>query len=267
MVGREFRVRPADCRPVAAAAAPALEVEGLSDGRLLRGISLRLQAGAITALAGLAGSGRTELATALFGARAIRAGRLRVGGRPVAIRSPRDAIRHGLGYLPEDRKEAGLFLEMGIAANYAAAALDRFGCWWLADEAMAEQATAAVARLHLANVGVRSVQELSGGNQQKVMLARWLLVRPRIFLVDEPTRGIDIGAKMEVHGLLRELARAGAAILLISSELPEVLSLADRILVLREGSLAGEVPRAGATEEGILRLAALPHPTPTHATA
>ncbi len=253
MVGREFRFRPAEDTQRTTASVPALKVEGLSDGRLLRHISFEAFPGEITALSGLAGSGRTELAMAIFGARPITAGRISLQGRPVSLRSPRDAIRAGLGYLPEDRKDAGLFLEMGLAANFGVAGLERFGCWWLDDRAMERQATDAGTRLRLSSLGTRSVHELSGGNQQKVMLARWLLVRPPIFIVDEPTRGIDIGAKMEVHQLLRELAREGAAILLISSELPEVLSLADRILVMREGCLAGEIPRAGATEESILR--------------
>jgi len=167
--------------------------------------------------------------------------------------------------LPEDRKDAGLFLEMGLGPNFGVVGLERFGSWWLDDRAMEQQAADAATRFRLSNFGARSVQELSGGNQQKVMLARWLLVRPPIFIVDEPTRGIDIGAKMEVHDLLRELAREGAAIILISSELPEVLSLADRILVMREGCLVGEIPRSEATEESILRLAALPHSIDAHA--
>jgi len=267
MVGREFRFRPAASARQSSAPRPALEVQGLSDNRLLRQISFQAHAGEITALAGLAGSGRTELAMAIFGARPITSGRVLIQGRPVAIRSPRDAIRAGIGSLPEDRKDAGLFLELSLAANFGAAGLDRFGCWWLADRAMEEQAVAAAARLRLANPHARTVQELSGGNQQKVMVARWLLVRPPIFIVDEPTRGIDIGAKMEIHQLLHELAGAGVAIILISSELPEVLSLADRILVMREGCLAGEIPRAGATEESILRLAALPHSLNSHACA
>jgi len=265
MVGREFRFRPSENTRQSADSTPALKVEGLSDGRLLDHVSFEARSGEITALSGLAGSGRTELAMTIFGARGIAAGQIFIRGRPVAVRSPHDAIRAGLGYLPEDRKDAGLFLEMGLAANFGAAALERFGSWWLDDRAMEKRAADAGTRLRLTNLGTRSVHELSGGNQQKVMLARWLLVRPSIFIVDEPTRGIDIGAKMEVHQLLRELAREGAAIVLISSELPEVLSLADRILVMREGCLAGEIPRAEATEESILRLAALPHSTHIHA--
>jgi ABC-type sugar transport system ATPase subunit len=267
MVGREFRFRPAERVRPATGNDPVLEVRGLGDDRLLDDISLEVFSGQITALVGLAGSGRTELATALFGARPISAGRVLIHGRPVLLRSPREAIRAGMGYLAEDRKDAGLFLDMSMAANYGAAGLERFGCWWLDDSAMEAGAMAEATRLHLTNPHVRSVQELSGGNQQKVMLARWLLLRPSIFIVDEPTRGIDIGAKMDVHDLLRDLALSGAAVVLISSELAEVLSLADRILVMREGRLAGEIPRAQATEETVLRLATLPQPQCSHAGA
>jgi len=265
MVGRELEVRSQKSEvsrnlPTSSAAAPTFEVRGLHDGLLLQDVSFVAQSGEITAFAGLAGSGRTELAMSLFGARPMTAGQVRVGGRPVTIRCPLDAIRAGIGYLPEDRKEAGLFLEMSVAANFAAARLDQFGCWWLDDQAMEQQVTAMAARMRLtANTRGRRVQELSGGNQQKVMLARWLLVHPRVLIVDEPTRGIDIGAKREVHQLLRELAREGTAVVFISSELPEVLQVADRILVMREGRLTGELSPAEATEEKVLRLAALPH--------
>ncbi len=249
---------------VSGSAAPAIEVRGLHDGLRLQDVSFVARAGEITAFAGLAGSGRTELAMSVFGARPMTAGEVRMGGRPVTIRCPLDAIRAGIGYLPEDRKEAGLFLEMTVAANFAAARLDQFGCWWLDDRAMEQQVVAMAARMRLtANTRGRRVQELSGGNQQKVMLARWLLVHPQVLIVDEPTRGIDIGAKREVHQLLRELAHDGTAVVFISSELPEVLHVADRILVMREGGLAGELSPAEATEEKILRLAALPHHHPT----
>jgi ribose transport system ATP-binding protein len=262
--GRARRSEAEGQKPeVGGSAAPALEVRGLHDGLLLQDVSFVARAGEITAFAGLAGSGRTELAMSIFGARPITAGEVRVVGKPVAIRCPLDAIRAGIGYLPEDRKDAGLFLEMSVAANFAAARLDQFGSWWLDDRAMEQQVTAMAARMRLtANTRGRAVQELSGGNQQKVMLARWLLVHPRVLIVDEPTRGIDIGAKREVHQLLRELAREGTAVVFISSELPEVLAVADRILVMREGRLAGELSPAAATEEAILRLAALPHHPP-----
>jgi ABC-type sugar transport system ATPase subunit len=264
MVGREVELSAHGEAGAPATGAPALEVRGLQDSRLLKDISFVARAGEITAFAGLAGSGRTELAMSLFGARPMTAGLVRIGGRPVRIRCSLDAIRAGIGYLPEDRKDAGLFLEMTVAANFAAARLDQFGCWWLDDRAMEQQVAAMAARMRLtANTRGRRVQELSGGNQQKVMLARWLLVHPPVLIVDEPTRGIDIGAKREVHQLLRELACGGTAVVFISSELPEVLHVADRILVMREGGLAGELSPAEATEEKILRLAALPHHHPT----
>jgi len=260
MVGRDLdRVSPNHLSP-RSQEPPALEVRSLHDGVLLSDVSFVAHAGEITAFAGLAGSGRTELAMAIFGARPVTQGEVYVAGRPTTIHSPLGAIRAGIGYLPEDRKEAGLFLEMSAAANFAAARLDQFGCWWLDDRAMEQQVAAMAARMRLtANTRGKPVQQLSGGNQQKVMLARWLLVHPQVLIVDEPTRGIDIGAKREVHQLLRELAREGTAIVFISSELPEVLSVADRILVMREGLIAGELSPAAATEEKILRLAALPH--------
>jgi ABC-type sugar transport system ATPase subunit len=201
----------------------------------------------------------------IFGARPRTAGEVRVAGRPVTIACPLDAIRAGIGYLPEDRKEAGLFLEMTIAANFAAARLEQFGSWWLDDRGMEQQAATMAARMRLtAETRGRRVLELSGGNQQKVMLARWLLVNPPVLIVDEPTRGIDVGAKYEVHQLLRQLARNGTAVIFISSELPEVLGVADRILVMREGRLAGELSPTATTEEAVLRLAALPHGPQSH---
>ncbi len=258
MVGRKSGFeQPARTKP-AVEGAPALEVRDLNDGRLLRNIGFLARAGEITAFAGLAGSGRTELAMSIFGARPTTSGAVLVKGQFVKIRSPIDAIEAGVGYLPEDRKEAGLFLEMSVAANVTAASLDRFGCWWLNDRAMERQTTAMASRMRwTADTRGRRVVELSGGNQQKVILARWLLVHPPILIVDEPTRGIDIGAKREVHQLLRELADEGTAVVLISSELPEILAIADRILVMREGRLVGEVPRDGATEESIMHLAAI----------
>jgi ABC-type sugar transport system ATPase subunit len=258
MVGRRSGFEPPARTRTAAEKAPAIEVRNLNDGRLLKNISFVARAGAITAFAGLAGSGRTELAMSIFGARPITTGAVLVHGQPVKIRSPIDAIEAGVGYLPEDRKEAGLFLEMSVTANVTAASLDRFGGWWLNDGAMEQQTATMASRMRLtAGTRGRRVQELSGGNQQKVILARWLLVHPPILIADEPTRGIDVGAKQEVHQLLRALADEGTAVILISSELPEILAVADHILVMREGRLAGEVPREGATEESILRLAAI----------
>jgi len=257
MVGREFKPSAPSGKPKQAeGTVPALEVRGLEDGELLAGINLTVHPGEIVALAGLAGAGRTELALSLFGARSYRRGTVLLEGKTAHFRSPGEAIAWGIGYLPEDRKEAGLFLEMSISANLAAGNLKHFGKFWLENQQMADTAKEYCEMLRIVTPAVtKAVGELSGGNQQKVILARWLLIRPKVLMVDEPTRGVDVGAKAEVHALLRELAGSGTAIVLISSELPEVLALADRIYVLREGEVMGELKRTEATEEAILRLA------------
>lgn len=265
MVGRDLAGREIRSESDPTPKQARLEVRDISDALsagaapvVLRGISFEVRAGEILVLAGLAGSGRTELAMSIFGARPKGSGEVLIDGQPVRIHSPADAIAFGLGYLPEDRKEAGLFLEMSVAENVAAAQLRLFGDWWhqiRRQEKVAEQYRQ---KLRIACRTVRqSVQRLSGGNQQKVVLSRWLLANPRVLIVDEPTRGIDVGAKAEVHSLLVELARNGTAVVVISSELPEVLALADRVLVLRQGRIAGELTRAEATEEKIMRYASL----------
>jgi ABC-type sugar transport system ATPase subunit len=158
----------------------------------------------------------------------------------------------------EDRKDGGLFLEMSIAGNIAAAGLDTFGSWWMDRAKEITVATQFKRSLQITCRNVQqAVQNLSGGNQQKVVLAKWLLVRPKVLIVDEPTRGVDIGAKAEVHGLLHEFAREGSAVIVISSELPEILDVSDRIYIMREGKITGMLPREGATEEKIMRLASL----------
>jgi ABC-type sugar transport system ATPase subunit len=260
MVGREL-AREHLNRTSAEPGAIRLEVRNLSDrtrstGRvLLQNVTFTARAGQITALAGLAGAGRTETALAIFGHRAT-SGDIIVGCAPINPRSPREAIAAGIGYLPEDRKDAGLFLEMSIAANIAAARLDHFGTWWQSDRRRQRVALDYRQSLKIATPDVRRpVVQLSGGNQQKVLLARWLLVNPKVLIADEPTRGVDVGAKAEVHALLRELARQGAAVIVISSDLLEVLAIADRVVVMREGTVAGELSREEATEESIMRLA------------
>jgi inositol transport system ATP-binding protein len=203
--------------------------------------------------------GRTELALSIFGARSSAGGEVLLDGRRLALRSPADAIRAGIGYLSEDRKESGLFLEMSISSNIAAARLEEFGSLWLDDRRIGAAASEFREKLRIASRGVdQEVRTLSGGNQQKVLLARWLRIRPRVLIVDEPTRGVDVGAKGEIHRLLRALAREGTAVIAISSDLPEVLALADRILILREGRVSGELAASEASEEEVLRLATLP---------
>ncbi len=209
-------------------------------------------------LAGLVGAGRTELAMALFGARPGVSGEVVVQGRRGLPRSPSQAIAAGIGYLPEDRNEAGLFHAMSIAHNLAAASLGRFGSWRLDKHAHRAVAEEYRRLLHISCPGVdEPVRNLSGGNQQKVILARWLLAGPRILIVDEPTRGVDVGAKQEIHELLREQARLGTAVIAISSDLPEVLALADRIVVLREGRVAGTLAGPEATEDQVMRYASM----------
>jgi ABC-type sugar transport system ATPase subunit len=263
MVGREFKFRQTG-RDAAQPGAVRLEVCGLSDpprrrrSRVtLRDVSFRARANEIIALAGLAGAGRTELALAVFGARPRGAGEIRVDGQLVRIGSPQDAIHHGIGYVPEDRKQAGLFLDMTIAQNIAAGRLAQFGDWWLSHRKQFAAAERFRDRLNIACRGPRQpVRTLSGGNQQKVVLARWLLVEPKVLIVDEPTRGIDVGAKSEVHALLVELSRRGTAVVVISSDLPEVLELADRVLVMRRGAMVAELSRAEASEERVMHHAA-----------
>ncbi len=226
--------------------------------RLLRDVSLQVYAGEIVGLAGLAGAGRTELGLAIFGANPIAAGAVWLDGMPVNIASPRAAIAAGIGHLPEDRKEAGLFLEMSIAENIAVARLEQFGAWWLNRAQSETVAQDFVGKLRIAAATVQQQAiTLSGGNQQKVLLARWLLVNPKVLIVDEPTRGVDVGAKAEVHTLLRQLAEQGTAVIVISSDLPEILALADRIVVMREGHVSGELARAEASEAAIMQLASL----------
>jgi ABC-type sugar transport system ATPase subunit len=262
MVGRNVEssaaAEPAAHRPV------LLEVVNLSDSgpntagsAWLNNVSFHIRAGEIVGFAGLAGAGRTELALTLFGARRRGRGDIRIAGRRVRIQSPSDAIAAGIGYLSEDRKESGMFLEMSIRRNISVACLGHFGTWFFREGRETTMALEYERRLGIICRGVeQDVAHLSGGNQQKVLLARWLLVNPRILIVDEPTRGIDVGAKAQVHQLLREFARKGHAVMMISSELPEVLTLGDRICVMRAGRLAGELPRAEATEEAVMQLAA-----------
>jgi ribose transport system ATP-binding protein len=254
MVGRELdayfppRAEPGDLGDV------RLRVTGLSTA-LLRDVSLQVRAGEIVGLAGLQGSGRTELARAIFGADPITAGTVEIDGRPVRLKSPRAAIRAGLGFITEDRKLEGLALAQSIADNMLLAVRTVIpGARRRATAGlMSVKELAAVTELR-ARGPEQEVRFLSGGNQQKVVLAKWLETRPQILIFDEPTRGIDVGAKAGIHDLIRKLAREGVAVLMISSELPELIGMSDRILVMHEGTLAGELP-AGAGESDIMHLA------------
>jgi len=235
-----------------------LRVEGLNRKQVLNGISFVLRAGEIVGLAGLVGAGRTELCRALFGIDPVDAGTVRVLGRNARIRSPRDAVKAGLALIPEDRQKNGLAVLLPLAHNVTHAGLDRVSPYGFLDLA-AERSLASeyVQRLRIRSESIRQLAgRLSGGNQQKVVIAKWLFRNARVFLFDEPTRGIDVGAKVEVFQLMDELARSGAAILMVSSEMQELLQVADRILVMRHGRIAGELP-GRTTQEQIMRYAAL----------
>ncbi len=219
--------------------------------------SLQVRAGEIVGLAGLVGAGRTELARVLFGLTPADSGELLVRGRPVTIDSPAHAVSLGIGYVPEDRRRHGVILEMSVASNVTLATLEAISRFGFLDFRR-ERATAArfVQQLGIKTAGLQTAAgNLSGGNQQKVALARWLASSPAVLILDEPTQGVDVGAKAEIHRLMSELAGRGLAILMISSELPEIMGMSDRIAVMHGGAIVGELDRAAATQEAILERA------------
>jgi len=219
--------------------------------------SFSLYQGEILGISGLVGAGRTELASAIFGADRWQQGSVALHGSNLTIRSPYDAVRAGIGYLPEDRKTAGLYLDFSIQRNMVAAKLDQVTRAGFVDGALERSlAVGQMQRLNVRSTGPEQlVRTLSGGNQQKVLLGKWLAVNPKVLIVDEPTRGIDVGAKSEIHSLLRELATSGIGIIMISSELPEIIGMSDRILVMYGGQIVAEVARQDASEELLLSYA------------
>ncbi len=236
----------------------ALELRQISSRAAgVRDVSLSLRSGEIVGLAGLVGSGRTELAGTIFGLTPPDSGELLVRGKAAAVTSPADAIRHGIGYVPEDRRRHGVVPEMAVAENTSLANLDQVARRGLIDRASERsQAQRYVEQLQIKTPSVaQPVESLSGGNQQKVALAKWLATRPSILILDEPTQGIDVGAKAEIHSLMQELASRGLAILMISSELPEILGMSDRIAVMRNGTIAGVLAREDATQERVMAMA------------
>ncbi len=255
MVGRDLKV------PDKTAGLPGevmLEVSQLRTPRFPGSeVSFTLRAGEVVGMAGLVGAGRTELARALFGIDQALSGTVTVEGRPLVAKTPRDAIRAGLALVPEDRKQQGIILEMAIRDNIAMAGLDKFQTAGFArDGDITATSNEMRTRLNIRTTDVfKAVGELSGGNQQKVAIAKWLVLAPRVFLLDEPTRGVDVGAKSEIYSVVEKLAEEGAAVLFISSELEEILRISDRVLVMHEGRLAGELDRAAMSEESIMRLA------------
>jgi rhamnose transport system ATP-binding protein len=256
MVGRELSaVFPKQVVPIGE---PVLELHGLGcRAAALRGIELKVRAGEIVGLAGLVGAGRTELARVLFGLTPADAGQIVLRGKRVTIDSPARAIELGIAYVPEDRRRHGVILDLPVAANTSLAVLKRLSAGGRLNIARERTlASGMVERLAVKTPSIDApVGNLSGGNQQKVAIARWLATEPTVLILDEPTQGIDVGAKAEIHRLMGELAARGLAIVLISSELPEILGMSDRIVVMHAGAIVGTMKRADATQEKVLAMA------------
>jgi ribose transport system ATP-binding protein len=259
MVGREItQLYPEKLGPGEVSGEPIFEVDTVGDGERFHGVSFALRKGEILGIGGLIGSGRTEIAEGICGLRSLTAGAVRLRGKMQKIKSYSDAVKAGIVYLSEDRKGSGIFLEMSVAQNMSVLDLNSLTTSVGLMNARAEATLAEdfARRLAVRMGGIEApVKSLSGGNQQKVAIAKQLAVKPKVILMDEPTRGIDVGAKAEIHRLLRELARSGIGIIVISSELPELLGLSDRVLVVREGRIAGELGADEMTEEAVIRLA------------
>lgn len=234
-----------------------LTARNLSTGNLLRDVSFDLHKGEILGLAGLVGAGRTELARVLFGIEKLDSGEILIDGKLIRTYDPRRAVDLGIALVPEDRKTQGLVLSISIKKNVALPVLDNLTRWGLIDD----RAENKLVNTHMKLLDIKApsimqeVQFLSGGNQQKVVLAKWLSTNPKVIILDEPTRGIDVGTKMEMYHIMRRLADQGTGIIMISSELPEIIGMSDRVLVMGNGTIAGELAAEDVTEERILRLA------------
>ncbi|MFN3650170.1 MAG: sugar ABC transporter ATP-binding protein [Armatimonadota bacterium] len=255
MVGRELKEsipkRPAEVGE------PVLEVRNLTRKGVFEDISFTVRRGEIVGIGGLVGAGRTEVARAIFGADPVDSGEILVFGKPYRPKSPRDAIASGIGLVPEDRKSLGLVLNMAVRENTTLANLDLLTMLGFVNRKRERE----VAEEYRKDLRIRTptieqeAKNLSGGNQQKVVLAKWLFTESQLLIFDEPTRGIDVGSKVEIYELMNELAAKGAAMIMISSELPELLGMSDRVLVMHEGRLAGELSREEATQEKVMQLA------------
>lgn len=260
MVGRELKEStPSANREVSGT---RLEVRSIAVSKApvpVRNVSFHVKRGEIVALAGLVGSGRSEVAKTIFGLNKLDSGEILLDGSNVEIKKPADAIKRSIAFVPEDRKGEGLIASQSIKHNISLTGLSAISKFGFVNGASETQVSlSSVQQLAIKASSIEAdVATLSGGNQQKVVLAKWLWLKPSVLILDEPTRGIDVGAKVEIHDLIFELARTGVSILLISSELPEVLTLADRIYVMRDGEIVGEMNRAEASQEAIMHLAAI----------
>ncbi|MCK6628193.1 MAG: sugar ABC transporter ATP-binding protein [Anaerolineae bacterium] len=255
MVGRDVGLFPKEAAPVGE---PVLEVRRLSGQNGVKNISLTVRKGEIVGLAGLVGAGRTELARLICGVDKLSSGEVLIEGRPVQIKSPADAVKHGIGWVPEDRKLHGLVLGMDVQENTTMAILQRISNLW---GAVRQTEAKRISNHYIEALSIatpslnQTVRNLSGGNQQKVVLAKWLSTEPKLLIMDEPTRGIDIGAKAEVHALMSQLAQRGIGILMISSEMPEIIGMSDRVIVMCQGRVTGEFVRGQLDQEAIMTCA------------
>jgi ribose transport system ATP-binding protein len=271
MVGRDLKQLYPRRHAIRADAPVRLEVRNVTFvGGPTAPVSFKVRAGEIVGLAGLVGAGRTELAEALFGLRRLTGGEVRIEGRPVTIRSPVSAIAAGLLLAPEDRRRHGLVLTDSVQGNFALPNFDQLTTagllGWVVFSREKQLARDLTNRLHVRASSTRQiVGQLSGGNQQKVVLGKWLARKPRVVIFDEPTRGVDVGARSEIYALMDELAAAGVAVVMISSDLEEILGMSDRVLVLHEGRLTGELPRSALSQEAVMHLATGGAPTESSA--
>ena len=259
MVGRTIMGEQKAASAVPADAPVILDVRNLNAGKEVKNVSFQLRKGEILGFAGLMGAGRTEVARALYGADPKQTGDIFINGKKVNIKIPADAVKNGICYLSEDRKRYGLMLQKSVAENSVLASLDQFiSCGWINDKKMKQVSTEYNLKLRTKTPSMdQLLKNLSGGNQQKVIIARWLIKNCDIFIFDEPTRGIDVGAKSEIYTLMEELAQQGKSIIMISSELPEVLRMSDRIIVMCEGRITRELDIADATQEEIMKYATM----------
>lgn len=259
MVGRELLNMYGERDEHALIEQEVLKVKQLARKGVFQDISFSLCKGEILGIAGLVGAGRTEVGRAIFGAEVAEAGDIYVKGKKIAIRSPKEAIRHGIGYLTENRKEQGLYLDMSIKDNIISPSLDRFaghGLGFIQDQQARLISQNHCERFKVAAPGIwQKIGRLSGGNQQKVLLSMWVGIEPEVLIIDEPTRGVDVGAKSEIYAHLRNLTYSGVGIILISSDLPEVMGLSDRILVMRQGRIVTELDKTQFSEETIISYA------------
>ena len=259
MIGRVVYEDPKTHSEVAEDADVVLEVKNLCSGKTIKDVSFKLRRGEILGFSGLMGAGRTEVARAIFGADPFDSGEIYVKGQKVDIKTPVDAVKHGIGYLSEDRKRYGLMLLKSVAENTAIASMDKYVTAGLIDDAkLKDDASVYNKKLRTKTPSMEQIlKNLSGGNQQKVIIARWLIQDSDILIFDEPTRGIDVGAKSEIYTLMNELSKQGKSIIMISSELVEILRMSDRVLVMCEGRKTGELDISEANQENIMQLATM----------